>query len=129
VQAPPTLVTPDDAQIVIVHQGSIAAMINVATAAAAPALLPIDPQAVKAAPGTVITLYGTGLGLGDLPVTATIGGAAAEVLSLDPSPDYIGPFRINLSVPAAAAPGLAAVIVTVGGAASHSGVSLTVLAQ
>ena len=48
VQAPFTLVTPDDAQIVIVHQGSIAAMINVATAAAAPALFPIDPQAIKA---------------------------------------------------------------------------------
>ena len=129
VQAPPTLVTPDDAQIVIVHQGSIAAMINVATAAAAPALLPIDPQAVKAAPGAIVTLYGTGLGLGDLQVTATIGGINAEVVSLDPSPGYTGLFRINLSVPAAAPPGLAAVVVTVGGAASQAGVTLTVLAQ
>jgi uncharacterized protein (TIGR03437 family) len=113
VQAPPTLVTPDDAQIVIVDQGSIAAMLSVGTAAAAPALLPIDPQAVQAAPGAVVTLYGTGLGLGDLPVTATIGGAAAEVVLLDPSPGFTGLFRIDLSVPAAAAPGLAGVIVTV----------------
>jgi uncharacterized protein (TIGR03437 family) len=103
-------------------------MLSVGTAAAAPALLPIDPQAVQAAPGAVVTLYGTGLGLGDLPVTATIGGAAAEVVLLDPSPGFTGLFRIDLSVPAAAAPGLAGVIVTVGGAASQAGVSLTVLA-
>ena len=117
VQAPITLVTPDDAQIVIVHQGNIAATVTVATAAAAPALFPIDPQAVRAAPGAIVTLYGTGLGLGDLPVTATIGGVDAEVVSLDPSPGYTGLFRINLRVPAAAPPGLAGVIVTVGGAA------------
>jgi len=129
VQAPSTLVTPDDAQIVIVHQGSIAAMVNVPTAAAAPALFPTDPQAVRAAPGAVITLYGTGLGLGDLPVTATIGGVNAEVVSLDPSPGYTGLFRINLSVPAAASPGLAGVVITVGGAASQAGLSLTVLTQ
>ena len=129
VQAPSTLVTPDDAQIVIVHQGSIAAMIEVPTAAAAPALFPIDPQAVKAAPGAIVTLYGTGLGLGDLPATATIGGLDAGVVSLDPSPGYTGLFRINLSVPAAAPPGIAAVVVTVGGASSQAGLSLTVLSQ
>jgi uncharacterized protein (TIGR03437 family) len=128
VQAPFMLATPDDAQIMIVHQGSIAAMLNVATAAAAPALVPIDPQAVKAAPGAIVTLYGTGLGLGDLSVTATIGGVNTEVVSLDPSPGYTGLFRINLSVPTTA-PGLAAVVVTVGGASSQPGVSLTVLAQ
>ncbi len=50
VQAPPTLVTPDDAQIVIVHQGSIAAMVTVATAAAAPALFPIDPASRQSCP-------------------------------------------------------------------------------
>jgi len=127
VQAPATLATPDEAQIVIVHQGGIAATINVATAAAAPALFPIDPQAVRAAPGAVVTLYGTGLGLGDLPVTATIAGVDAEVVSLDPSPGYTGLFRIDLRVPAAAVPGLASVVVTVGGAASQPGVSLTVL--
>ena len=128
-QAPATLVTPDDAQIVIVHQGSIAAMLNVATAAAAPALFPTDPQAVKAAPGGLVTLYGTGLGLGDLAVTATIGGVDAEVVSLDPSPGYIGLFRIALSVPTGAAPGVAPVVVTVGGAASQAGIRLTVLTQ
>ena len=129
VEAPLTLATPDDAQIVIVHQGSIAAMLSIATAAAAPALFPIDPQAVREAPGAVVTLYGTGLGLGDLPVSATIGGANAEVASIDLSPGYTGLFRINLRVPASAPLGLAAVVVTVGGAASQASVSLTVLTQ
>jgi uncharacterized protein (TIGR03437 family) len=129
VQAPSMLVTPDDGQIVIVHRGGIAAMVTVATAAAAPALFPIDPQAVKAAPGAIVTLYGTGLGLGDLPLTATIGGVNAEVVSLDASPGYTGLFRINLSVPAAAPAGLAAVVVTVGGASSQAGINLTVLTQ
>jgi uncharacterized protein (TIGR03437 family) len=129
VQAPTMLATADDAQIVIVHQGNIAAILAVATAAAAPALLPVDPQVVRAAPGAVVTLYGTGLGLGDLPVTAAIGGVSADVVSLDASPGYAGLFRINLSVPAAATPGLAAVVVTVGGVASQPGVSLTVLTQ
>jgi uncharacterized protein (TIGR03437 family) len=128
-QAPPTLVTPDDAQIMIVHQGSIAAMVTVPTAASAPALFPIDPQAVKAAPGAIVTLYGTGLGLGDLPVTATIGGVVAEVVSLDPSPGYTGLFRIDLRAPASAPSGLAAVVVTVGGAASQAGLSFTILPQ
>jgi len=104
-------------------------MLSIATAAAAPALFPIDPQAVRAAPGAIVTLYGTGLGLGDLPVTATIGGVAAQVVSLEPSPGYTGLFRINLSMPAAAPAGLAAVVVAVGGAASQAGISLTVLTQ
>jgi uncharacterized protein (TIGR03437 family) len=129
VQAPATLVTPDDAQIVIVHQGGIAAILSVATAAAAPALFPIDPQAVKAAPGGLVTLYGTGLGLGDLPVTATIGGIDADVVSLDPSPGYTGLFRITLNVPAEAPSGVAPVVITVGGAASQTGISLTVSTQ
>jgi uncharacterized protein (TIGR03437 family) len=52
----------------------------------------------------------------------------AEVVSLDPSPGYTGLFRIDLRVPAMA-PGLAAAVVTVGGAASQPAVSITVLAQ
>jgi uncharacterized protein (TIGR03437 family) len=128
VQAPFTLATPDDAQIVIVHQGNIAAMVNVHTAVAAPALFPIDPKAVSVAPRAQVSLFGTGLGLGDLPVTATIGGVDANV-SLDPFPGYVGLFRIDLSVPPAATPGIASVVVTVGGVASQAGVNITILAQ
>jgi uncharacterized protein (TIGR03437 family) len=127
VQAPLTLATPDDAEILIVHQGSIAAMIKVPTAASAPALFPRDPQAAVVVRGATVTFYGTGLGLGDLPVAATIGGMAAEVVSLDPSPGYPGLFQISVRVPPAAS-GLAGVSVMVGGAASQAGVNITITA-
>jgi uncharacterized protein (TIGR03437 family) len=126
VQAPFTLATPAEAEIVIVDNGSIVATIIVPTAAVAPALFPVDPQAPAATAGTIVTFYGTGLGLGDLPVTATIRGAAAEVMSLDPSPGYAGLFLIKIRVPAAAAAGKADVVVMVGGAASQAGVNIAI---
>jgi uncharacterized protein (TIGR03437 family) len=128
VQAPFTLATSAAAEIVIVDNGSIAATIIVPTAAAAPALFPVDPQATTAAAGAVVGFYGTGLGLGDLPVGATISGLAAEVVSLDPAPGYPGLFQIKIRVPAAAAPGKAAVMVMVGGAASQAGVNIAIVA-
>jgi uncharacterized protein (TIGR03437 family) len=124
VQAPFTLATSANAEIVIVDNGSIAGTILVPTAAAAPALFPVDPQAATA--GAIVTFYGTGLGLGDLPVTATIRGAAAEVVSLDPSPGYAGLFLIKIRIPAAAAAGKAAAMVMVGGAASQAGVNIAI---
>jgi uncharacterized protein (TIGR03437 family) len=126
VQAPLSLVTPADAEIIIVDQGSIAATVTTSTAASAPALYPMDPQSAAAARGAIVTLYGTGLGLGDLRVTATIGGLAADVVTLDPSPGYTGLFQINLRVPGAAVLGPASVIVTVGGASTQAGVIITV---
>ena len=129
VQAPSTLVTPADAEIVIVDQGNIAATVKVTTAVSAPALYPIDPRSAAVARGAIVTLYGTGLGLGDLPVTATIGGLAADVVALDASPGYAGLFQISLRVPGVAVPGPAGVIVTVGGAASQAGVSIAIAGQ
>ena len=129
VQAPITLVTPADAEIVIVDQGSIAATVKVTTAASAPALYPVDPQAAVFTRGSIVTLYGTGLGLGDLPVTATIGGLAADVVTLDASPGYAGLFQISLRVPGPAVPGPADVFITVGGAASQAGVSIAIAGQ
>jgi uncharacterized protein (TIGR03437 family) len=127
-QASLTLVTPDDAEIVIVHQGSLVATVKVPTAASAPVLFPVNPQAPSVARGAIVALYGTGLGLGDLPVAASIAGMPAEVVSLDPSPGYPGLFQISLRVPPAAAPGPAPIIVMVGGAASQAGVSITITA-
>jgi len=129
VQAPSTLVTPADAEIVIVDQGNIAATVKVTTAVSAPALYTIDPRSAAVARGAIVTLYGTGLGLGDLPVTATIGGLAADVVALDASPGYAGLFQISLRVPGVAVPGPAGVIVTVGGAASQAGVSIAIAGQ
>ena len=129
VQAPITLVTPADAEIVIVDQGSISATVKASTAASAPALYPVDPQAAAVVRGAIVALYGTGLGLGDLPVTATIGGLAAEVVTINPSPGYPGLFQISVRVPGVAVAGPADVIVTVGGAASQTGVSIAITGQ
>jgi uncharacterized protein (TIGR03437 family) len=126
VQVPFTLAMPSDAEIVIIDKGSIAATVTVPTAASAPALYPVDPQAATVPAGATVSLYGTGLGLGDLRVAAAIGGMPAEVVSLNPSPGYTGLFQITLRVPSAAVPGPAGVVVTVGGAASQAGVSITV---
>jgi len=126
VQAPFTLVTSADAEIVIVDQGNIAATVEASTAASAPALYPVDPQSAGVARGAVVALYGTGLGLGDLPVTATIGGLTADVVALNPSPGYTGLFQISLRVPGAAIAGPAGILVTVGGATSQAGVNITI---
>lgn len=126
IQAPITLVASANAEIVIVDQGNIAATVETATAASAPALYPVDPQSAVVARGAVVTLFGTGLGLGDLAVTATIGGLAADVVSLDPSPGYTGLFQISLRVPGAVAAGSAGIIVTVGAATSQAGVNVTI---
>lgn len=128
VQVPITMATSADAEIVIVDQGNIVATVEAPTAASAPALYPVDPQAATLAHGAILTLYGTGLGLGDLPLTATIGGLAADIVSLDPSPGYTGLFRISLRVPGAAPAGLTGVIVTVGSAASQAGVNISITA-
>jgi uncharacterized protein (TIGR03437 family) len=125
VQVPITLATPADADIVIVDQGNVAASATVATAASAPALYPIDPQSAVAR-GAVVALYGTGLGLGDLPVAATIGGLAADVVSLNASPGFTGLFQIGVRVPGEAPAGTAGVVVTVGGVASQAGVNIAV---
>ena len=126
VQVPLDLAVTGAAEIVIVDQGRIAATVSVPTAASAPVLL---PSPLSALPGAVISIYGTGLGVGALPVTATVGGIAADVVSLDPSPGYPGLFQISLRVPRALQPGMADIVVTVGGVASQAGMSITILAQ
>ncbi|MDP8989511.1 MAG: hypothetical protein M3N41_05440, partial [Acidobacteriota bacterium] len=126
VQAPITLVTSADAGIVIVDQGNIAGAVTVSTAVSSPALYPVDPQFTAVARGAVVPLYGTGLGLGDLPVTASIGGLAADVISLDPSPGYAGLFQISLRVPGGVAAGPAGIIVTAGATASQAGVNISI---
>jgi len=126
VVAPITMSASNDAVIVIVDQGSIAKTISVPTAASAPALYQVAPQSAAVTRGGLATLYGTGLGVGDLPVTVTIGGISAEVVSLDRSPGYPGLFQISLRVPHTVASGPAAVVITAGSAASQAAVNLTV---
>jgi endo-1,4-beta-xylanase len=96
------------------------------------------------AAGGVIQVFGTGggaivggaadgglaPGAGSLvtqPVTATIGGAAANVLYAGPAPGLVnGVMQVDLTVPAGLAAGPQPVVITVGTAASQKGITVAV---
>jgi uncharacterized protein (TIGR03437 family) len=102
-----------------------------------------NSTAAPAAAGSVLSLYATGegqtlpagvdgkLGASPLPqpvaaVTATIGGAAAEVRYAGGAPGLIaGVMQVNVVVPAGVSR-TAAVVLTVGGVASQGGVTVAV---
>jgi endo-1,4-beta-xylanase len=61
------------------------------------------------------------------PVTATIGGAAANVVYAGPAPGLVnGVLQVNLQIPAGLASGPQAVVITVGTAVSQSGLTVAV---
>ncbi len=85
--------------------------------------------------GSVVALYGTGGGALtndalrhlSLPVSATIGGLAAQVLYAGVAPgEPDGVIQINIQVPVGLTPGPTAVVVTIGNASSQPGVTLAV---
>jgi uncharacterized protein (TIGR03437 family) len=49
--------------------------------------------------GGIVSVYGTGSGVGDLEVAAAIGGMTAEILYAGPAGNYPGVFQINARVP------------------------------
>jgi len=98
-----------------------------------------------AAAGTIIQLFGTGGGLtipasvdgalnpltttGELAasVTVTIGGQPAQVSYSGPAPDLVaGVFQINAMIPSGTPSGPAPVVVTIGGVASQTNLTVAV---
>jgi uncharacterized protein (TIGR03437 family) len=74
-----------------------------------------------------VTLYGTGEGVGGLPVSVTIGGLGSEVLYAGPTIGYPGLLQLNVRVPSGYfAGGLLPVMLIIGQAASQSGVTIAV---
>jgi uncharacterized protein (TIGR03437 family) len=104
----------------------------------------VNSAANPAAAGAYVFVYGTGggaiaggatdgalaPGIGGLvtqPVTATIGGVAANVEYAGPAPGEVnGLMQVNLQVPAGLAPGPQPVVITVGGAATQTGITVAV---
>ena len=77
--------------------------------------------------GSVVAFYGTGQGVADLPVTASIGGYVADVLYSGPVANYPGLWQINVRIPAGyLPPGDLSVIITVGTATTQAGVLIAV---
>jgi uncharacterized protein (TIGR03437 family) len=84
----------------------------------------VNSNSNPAQQGSLITLYGTGLGQGA--VTLSIGGAPASVLYAGDAPGFIGVSQINAQVPTGLSSGNVPVLLNAGGAQSQSGVSVFV---
>lgn len=101
-------------------EGAAAAVDAATGRIVAPAVLGV-PNSTRAAPGSVILLFGTGFGatdpkfpMGELAsgiaplvnnVQATIGGMQAEVLFAGAAPNFLGLIQVNIRVPAGLPPG------------------------
>ncbi len=141
VVAPSAIAGSGSVTIEIIYQDNVIASIPVAVADAAPALFAdssgqaaannqdgsLNSQSNPAARGSIVSLYGTGLGISDDPVSVTFANFTAQVLYAGPSAEYPGLFQINVQVPSGYLPtGDLAVVVTVGPSPSQSGVSIWV---
>ena len=125
--APSNLHTALPARVTAVYNGAIVATADVAASASAPGLFDPANNATNPAPrGSTISLFGTGIGLGDLPVSVTLGGVTASVVLVNTATGYPGLFRIDAQVPTSIPAGSTAVVVAVGAATSQSGLQLTV---
>lgn len=102
---------------------------------------------LKAKPGDIVLLYGTGFGLTDPvyqageiadglskvrdPFTISIGGtmlAASDILYSGIAPQSIsGLFQFNVKIPVSAANGDLAVVITIGGVSTQAGATIPVL--
>jgi len=141
VVAPAAIVGLGSVPIEIIYQNTVIATIPVAVAEAAPALFAdaageaaannqdgsINSAGNAAARGSVISLYGTGLGISGDAVTVTLDGYSAQVLYAGPVANYPGLFQINAQVPSGYLPtGALGVVVTVGISPSQAGVTVWV---
>ncbi len=77
--------------------------------------------------GSIVTFFGTGEGVTGLPIAASIGGYASELLYAGPVTGYPGLLQINARVPSGyVSPGAMSLIVSVGTAATQSGLNIFV---
>lgn len=127
--------------IEVAYQNNVIATIPVAVADAAPGLFAdasgqasannqdgsLNSQANPAARGSVVSLYGTGLGISNDAVTVTFDGYSAQVLYAGPVADYPGLFQVNAQVPSGYLPtGDLTVTVTIGSSSSQVGILIWV---
>lgn len=141
VLAPVAIAGSSSVTLDVIYQNSVIASLPVAVANEAPALFTasatqaaasnqdgtLNSQTSPAPRGSVISLYGTGLGVAGDPVSVTFDNYPAQVLYAGPAADYPGLFQINAQIPSGYLPsGNLPVIVTVGSSPSQAGVSVWV---
>jgi uncharacterized protein (TIGR03437 family) len=146
--------------LVLQFNGAASSPVSIPVAASSPALFTLSASGVgqvaalnqdgsvngpgkPATKGSVVVLYGTGMGVlnpasldgavtaglanSTLPVQVQIGGKTATFLYAGGAPSLIsGAFQINATIPADAPGGTVPVLVTVGSVTSPAGVTLTV---
>ncbi len=148
-------VTGTTANIVVTSGTTVSQTLQVPLAAAAPGLFTssgalgfnqdgtLNSTSNPAAAGSVVVLYATGLGQTDppgqdgvrngslvlaetvLPVTASVGGQAAQVIYAGSAPGQIaGVQQVELVVPAGAGTGSVPVVITAGGVSSAAGIPI-----
>jgi uncharacterized protein (TIGR03437 family) len=123
-QAPYAIAGKSSVHVAAYLHGSLISETDAAVVPAAPGLFAValsasggfNSQSAPAAPGSILTIYGTGEGMTDginesgrpafapwpkplLPVGVTIGGVTAELLYAGEAPALIGMIQINLKVP------------------------------
>ena len=87
----------------------------------------VNSDANPAARGSVIVLYATGQGQDPTALSLTISGYTAPLVYAGPAPGFAGLMQINAQIPGGfLPPGDAAVVLTVGNAASQAGVTIAV---
>jgi uncharacterized protein (TIGR03437 family) len=141
IQAPAAIATQQSVQIDARSAGSSIGGVTVNVVPAAPALFAdsigqaaatnvdgaLNSASNPAPRGSIVTLYGTGEGVGGLPVSVTIGGFGAEVLYAGPAAGYLGLLQLNVRVPSGYfAGGALPVSLIIGQAASQPGVTIAV---
>ena len=141
VVAPAAIAGLGSVPIEIIYRSIVIATIPVAVADAAPALFAdatgqaaannqdgsINSASDAAPRASVISLYGTGLGISGDAVAVTLDGYSAQVLYAGPVADYPGLFQINAQVPSGYLPtGDLSVVVTEGASPSQAGVKVWV---
>jgi len=143
-QVPYTVAAANSTHVEVFYQNQSAGTLDLAVAAAAPALFPsvanqdgsVNSQTAAAPRGTMVTFYATGEGLTNganisgqpaappyatpaAPVTLSIGGVSAQLLYAGSAPGFVGLLQLDAVIPGGfVPPGPAAVILTVGSVAA-----------
>jgi uncharacterized protein (TIGR03437 family) len=139
VEAPLAMAASGSVTIDVRYRGFTRVAIPAVAAPAAPGLFVAAPgeaaasnedgspnsPANPAGRGSVLALYGTGLGVAPAPVAVQVSGLPSEVLYAGPTGAFPGVFQINVRLPAELSSGTHVVVVSVGEASSQPGVTVS----
>jgi len=141
VHAPVSLEGAATVQITVNNQNMQIAQIVANVADAAPALFAntsgqvsainqdgsLNSPSNPAAPGSIVSLFGTGEGVTGLPFSVSIGGYSATILYAGPAGAYPGMFQINAQLPGGYfSGGTLPIVVNVGSFTTQTGLTFSV---